>query len=756
MATPPSSYGERPPLQGFRRSFTLPARSLSVHEKAGLSKSDASADVLYSHPAARIVSFSPPPESIRSNTNVVPPDTDYPVDTVETLPWRSRTESLAASGLMVIEKVRGSTNFLKSGDVMHALMRNSQCWCVDGESKFVLRVRKFQYYRIELPSGTEGDEKKVEELKTCLQKILRFERTPCPFVRAFHVDLPDDAIAPRRKGPWRRPESSLSSTPETDTPPLRRKKNIRAFSAQVPSSIYPPHAPNGEQRGLPSTHRFDTRSPSRPNSNGSDAIRSVTPSSIASSVEEGNARGQVEAIDPGDLESQKAAYIHEEAAHGITESINAAVTLQQQDSDRGQQLTEQEINSVRSELQADPVSEPRAVDTPSARQVRKEEPFEQAEPKTRALEENMVDFKAADEAVGPGSPGVFSNEGEMKEAHTKETFAYSEDVVPASIQQTGLDPQDDLYENGSFSTMKVDLRTTDKQSAAPIPNGTKQQAVQNDASEDMNSEPQRPEELPAVTEPSIDMDDAHEEPLSRVSSADSFHTMASADANSPTTRQFIPSVLERISSPVMRATQHKRELSEMTVTASSVGSSFEAEDFSAGPGSFPISEHTTTPALTRSSASDISWSDIGTPSSPIIRDGLRHRSKHRRSLSPLPASSVVFSPPKQNHGNHLTSAILQKAATVAVVKPVEVVVLLVHILVRIAGGATVNDLLSGSLFKKPEQHRRSSSFPDGVDTRVNDEDDEDDFVVPVGDRERSADLGTARRDADIDSLFELD
>lgn len=54
---------------------------------------------------------------------------------------------------------------------MHAMLHNSQCWCVDGEPKLVLRIGKFQYYRIELPTNSEDDRAKVEELKETLKRF---------------------------------------------------------------------------------------------------------------------------------------------------------------------------------------------------------------------------------------------------------------------------------------------------------------------------------------------------------------------------------------------------------------------------------------------------------------------------------------------------------------------------------------------------------------------------------------------------------
>jgi len=112
--------------------------------------------------------------------------------------------------------------------MQHAILRNSQCWCVDGESKFVLRYGKLKYYRIELPANSEEDKTKVEELKKVLAKILRYEITPCPFKRGFHVELPDSAITPRRKGRWKRRESSLFSSPTSESPKVATVHGPRA------------------------------------------------------------------------------------------------------------------------------------------------------------------------------------------------------------------------------------------------------------------------------------------------------------------------------------------------------------------------------------------------------------------------------------------------------------------------------------------------------------------------------------------------
>ncbi|RMJ23629.1 hypothetical protein PHISP_05507 [Aspergillus sp. HF37] len=208
----PESLDAPPP----RRSATLPAKLLPPRQPS--SHSLRSEGILYYHPSAKVVHFSPRALApIPSST--APSDFDYPVDTIEALPWRSPTERTVALGLLRLENLHGLTTFLKCGGVVHAILKNSQCWCVDGESTFVLRVRPLTYYRIEIPNGTEEDKESVAELKSTLPNILRYEVTPCPFKRGFTVEIPEESKIPKRKRAWR-PKEIRESAPArfTDAP----------------------------------------------------------------------------------------------------------------------------------------------------------------------------------------------------------------------------------------------------------------------------------------------------------------------------------------------------------------------------------------------------------------------------------------------------------------------------------------------------------------------------------------------------------
>ncbi|KAJ5520295.1 hypothetical protein N7463_000748 [Penicillium fimorum] len=213
MPESPSELGQ---IQSLRRSLTLPTKLNPLAQRRS-SVPNTPEHVIFYHPSAKIVHFSPRALAPIPSSSA-PSDFDYPVDTIETLPWRSATERTVATAPLRLEKVHGSTAFLKCGNVVHAILKNSQCWCVDGVSKFVLRIRPLTYYRIELPYETEDDRSLVQDLRIALPTVLRYEVTPCPFKRAFSVELPSDAMAPRRKKAWQ-PKDRKEKVPTVLEPP---------------------------------------------------------------------------------------------------------------------------------------------------------------------------------------------------------------------------------------------------------------------------------------------------------------------------------------------------------------------------------------------------------------------------------------------------------------------------------------------------------------------------------------------------------
>jgi hypothetical protein len=180
------------------RSFTVPPK-LTVSTRTNPVPEIGAADgieTLYVHPSASIIKFNTGGSRPGSSSGS---PRGKPTDGSGTLPWAYPTESTVAVGPMEIYRVPGSVSFLHSGALLHAILPRSQCWCVDGVSKFAFRVLPETYYRIELPGETAEDMELVEALKATLKKVLFYERTACPFARGFTVDLPVEEIKIKKR-----------------------------------------------------------------------------------------------------------------------------------------------------------------------------------------------------------------------------------------------------------------------------------------------------------------------------------------------------------------------------------------------------------------------------------------------------------------------------------------------------------------------------------------------------------------------------
>jgi hypothetical protein len=180
------------------RSFTVPPKLNISTRTTPIPEIGAAEGIetLYVHPSASIIKFNTGgsrPSSSSGSPRV------RPVDNSGTLSWAYPTESTVAVGPMEIYRVPGSVSFLHSGALLHAILPRSQCWCVDGVSKFAFRVLPDTYYRIELPGETAEDLELVEALKLTLKKVLFYERTPCPFARGFTVDLPAEEVKVKKR-----------------------------------------------------------------------------------------------------------------------------------------------------------------------------------------------------------------------------------------------------------------------------------------------------------------------------------------------------------------------------------------------------------------------------------------------------------------------------------------------------------------------------------------------------------------------------
>lgn len=785
MASSPITPVERP--TGFRRSSsqfaTVPQRSLTFHEQAALSKEDASADVLYSHPDVRIYQFKPPTDALATldKTKKTLPDADYPIDAIEILPWRSRNEQLVAKGKLIIEKVQGSAHFLKAGfSFVHTIMRNSQCWCVDGESKFVLRVGNLRYARIEFPNVEVLDKARVETFKEVLAKIMRFEKTPCPFIRAIKVDLPEDAITPRRRGTWKRKENMTPTTPDAESSFKRRPTRTLSIKGMPPNS-FPRRSMTSMDSERPSTASTpvagrsgfpDVRTDSPVNYTSSDSERHDSEddrpeSGYHSEVESSDKEERTVPIVKSPLqnvlnmpsEDDKKAHTStiasprptlsggrrsstvedqvklfeqftatEELAQKVSPSLKAS-SSRDSDIEPSLRTTVNELSSterppqVETQHEDQASIEPSHLDEPipirdltnSVSNVATEEnpvpvPEETSLPIHMEASTNNDDSEQpVKEASRPQSPGS------KRRKSTKPARQMTVDEFGGLEVET----DDELYRR---------LKDETRRPVRPL------EEALNEIGYDLGLSPRtlqpkgliRP--IHSVSNFNARVDTSHDEAAQlnddteSIVSTDSFHTLLS-EKEEDTSNAWPPEMSNS------RPFQHRREISEMTARPTTTQHDAEQTDAS---------------DATINEGDD----NFAPPGAFIETSELRQRLRHRRSLSPLPPSPILRKSSEPGK-SPLSTLLVQKAANLAVVKPVEIVLLVVHILARIAGGATMNDLVSGELFRRPGGPRRTASgtFEPSTtaafhgrqaDTQVSDSDDIDDYGHRVAKRRGSS------------------
>ncbi|KAK6357305.1 hypothetical protein TWF718_001621 [Orbilia javanica] len=161
---PSGAYSNIPVGRKFSVSAIYTGGDVSPIEPPGANNDDV--EVLFHHPT-RIVSFTISEEKLKGKDAVA----NYVQPTERTL----------SSGPMKIYRVKFSTAFLQGGQLLQPLLPRSACWCMDERRGiFVLRIRKDNYYRLELQE-VEDDLSKVQSLKSVLDKLIVFEKTNCPF-----------------------------------------------------------------------------------------------------------------------------------------------------------------------------------------------------------------------------------------------------------------------------------------------------------------------------------------------------------------------------------------------------------------------------------------------------------------------------------------------------------------------------------------------------------------------------------------------
>ncbi|KAK4498159.1 hypothetical protein PRZ48_010815 [Zasmidium cellare] len=233
--TAPSTPENTPRKVALNRSFTLPAKvatSSRTNPSAEIGAAEG-IETLYVHPNGKVIKFTSAGASRPGSSAGTPSPSS---GNNGKLPWATLTEQTLAAGPLEIYRVPGSVSFLHSGALLHAILPRSNCWCVDGVSKFAMRVLPDTYYRIELPGDTPEDLEKAEECKETLKKVLHYERTPCPFARTFTVDIPEEIEV--KKTRRRRSHGAA-----------RKWKLDRAYSWKPEDGVEPPRGGSEESSG---------------------------------------------------------------------------------------------------------------------------------------------------------------------------------------------------------------------------------------------------------------------------------------------------------------------------------------------------------------------------------------------------------------------------------------------------------------------------------------------------------------------------
>ncbi|KAM7196310.1 inheritance of peroxisomes protein 1 domain containing protein [Rhypophila sp. PSN 637] len=194
-----SSRASGPPFPPPRRVFTVPTSSSSSQPATSSQSSNGGVEILYDHPSVKIVAFTAGSRHFSVGSGLSQPPDVAP----GSLSWSSQLERTIAVGQFRIYRAPGSVAFLNCGSALQPILPKSQAWCVDeSSSKFILQIRRPQYWRIEVPVANDEEIQRAQLLRQVFDTILQFEKTECPFMRSFTVALPERPQTPVKKRPW--------------------------------------------------------------------------------------------------------------------------------------------------------------------------------------------------------------------------------------------------------------------------------------------------------------------------------------------------------------------------------------------------------------------------------------------------------------------------------------------------------------------------------------------------------------------------
>ena len=229
------------------------------------------------------------------------------------------------TGAFRIYRAPGSVAFLNCGSTLHPILPKSQCWCVEEDaSRFVLQIRRPNYWRIELPVAETEDRHRAELLKDVFDKILLFEKTRCPFERSFAVKLPEPPQTPVKKKPWTPakvrtfvPVGPLRSLSMADSPTPKGWRAVSEPPIETNERWSPLPAEKAEEKAA--SDGEEERSPSRP------LLREKTIADAASNVPSGDEKLPAEVVTEARLsEIEKEATAREADTNQTTAAEHAS------------------------------------------------------------------------------------------------------------------------------------------------------------------------------------------------------------------------------------------------------------------------------------------------------------------------------------------------------------------------------------------------------------------------------------------------
>ncbi|KXH39695.1 hypothetical protein CNYM01_11583 [Colletotrichum nymphaeae SA-01] len=229
-------------MESLRPAYPAPRRVATAPIPAHMSRPAPSTsagglvETLYNHPNVKIVAFA-----TTSRGRARSPGRG-PSDEPGSLSAHSQLERTIAIGPFRIYRT-GSVAFLNCGSALQPMLPKSQCWALaEDSSKFVLQIRRPNYWRIEIPVTNADEQELAAALKGVWDQILQFEKTECPFKRSFTVILPEKPKTPVKKRPWTPPvkralpvlstpahEVEVSPTPKALTPNTGRRASTSSL-----------------------------------------------------------------------------------------------------------------------------------------------------------------------------------------------------------------------------------------------------------------------------------------------------------------------------------------------------------------------------------------------------------------------------------------------------------------------------------------------------------------------------------------------